>query len=128
MLVSESIQQSLFLHKQPIFLLFLDARSAFDNVFVKFLVRNLYNIGMDGNSLLYIKNRLSHRKTYLEWDKEILGPIDDEQGLEQGGCSSSDLYKFYNNELLSTVQKLDQGVDLGDGVVVSAVGQDDHIA
>ena len=59
---------------------------------------------MDGNSLLYINNRLTNPQTFCEWNREVSGPIADEDGLEQGGSNSSDLYKSYNNELLNTVQ------------------------
>ena len=72
-----------------------------------------------------MENRLLNRKTYCEWDKVLVGPILDEKGLEQGGCSSSDSYKLYNNELLTTNQKSEQGVDIGNGLVISAVGQAD---
>ena len=128
LLVTESVQQSLHHHHQPVFLLFLDARSAFDTVVISFLVRALYHTGMQGNSLNYIHNRLHNRITYCDWDKTLMGPIFDQQGLEQGGCNSSDLYKIYNNELLEVVQQSCQGVDLGNGLVVSGVGQADDIA
>ena len=73
-----------------------------------------------GNSLNYINNRLSYRLTYCDWDKEIVGPITDQHGLEQGECNSSDLYKLYNNELLKIVQSSNQGIDMGDGLVISS--------
>ena len=75
----------MYTSKQPIFLLFLDARSAFDTVVIKYLIRNLFFTGTTGDDLIYINNRLMNRKTYCEWDKVIVGPISDEQGLEQGG-------------------------------------------
>ena len=128
LLVTESVQQSLYKHHQPVFLLFLDAKSAFDTVVISFLVRSLYFSGMQGNSLNYIHNRLLNRLTYCEWNRKLMGPICDKQGLEQGGCNSSDFYKIYNNELLEVVQKSSQGVDLGQGLVVSGVGQADDIA
>ena len=128
LLVTETIQHSLYNLKEPLFMLLLDARSAFDTVVTKFLVRNLYLTGMTGSSLLYMDNRLSNRVTYCSWDQELMGPIRDEHGLEQGGCNSSDNYKIYNNELLKTVQKSCQGVDLGNHLVVSAVGQADDVA
>ena len=106
-------------------MLFLDARSAFDTVVIEFLVRNLYIAGMGGNSLLYIKNRLSNRITFCNWDGKVMGPIYDQHGLEQGGCNSSDWYKIYNNELLKTIQKSKQGVDIGPGLTISSVGQAD---
>ena len=83
-----------------VFLLFLDARIAFDSVVISFLIRTLYFSGMQGNSINYIHSRLNNRLTYCDWDKVLMGPIFDQQGLEQGGCSSSDLYKIYKNELL----------------------------
>ena len=75
------------------FLLLLDARSAFDTVVTKFLVRNLFLAGMSGNALLYMNNRLTHRLTYCNWEQELMGPIHDEHGLEQGGCNSRENYK-----------------------------------
>ena len=127
LMITETIQHSLHHSKEPVFLLFLDARSAFDTVVLQFLIRCLYFTGMDGNSLHYINNRLSNRHTYCDWDRELLGPVVDEHGLEQGGCNSSDLYKVYNNELLTTAQDLHQGVDLGNNLIVSAVGQADDV-
>ena len=57
-----------------------------------------------------------------------MSPIRDELGLEQGGCTSSESYKVYNNDLLKILQDSAQGVDMGDGLVVSGVGQADDIA
>ena len=128
LLVTEAIQHSLYNLKEPLFMLLLDARSAFDTVVTKFLVRNLYLAGMTDSSLLYMNNRLNNRVTYCSWEQELMGPIKDEHGLEQGGCNSSDIYKIYNNELLKTVQNSCQGVDLGNNLVVSGVGQADGVA
>ena len=80
---------------------------------------------MEGQSLLYMENRLASRITFCEFDKTLAGPIKDERGTEQGGVSSSDTYKIYNNELLSVAQQSKLGVELSSGVTVSAVGQAD---
>ena len=111
--------------QKPIFLLFLDAKSAFDSVFIPYLIRKLYWSGMDKQAVLYLDNRLSNRVTVCEWDKDIVGPIVDEHGLEQGGVNSSDCYKIYNNELLQQSQATGLGVNLHNVQVVSAVGQAD---
>ena len=126
LMVTEIIQHSRA-KKLPLFLLFLDARSAFDTVVTEFLVRNLYLAGVDGNSLIYINDRLSNRKTYCDWDKVIMGPIFDEQGTEQGGINSSDFYKIYNNPLLESLQASKQGVFLGNNLTISAIGQADDV-
>ena len=128
LLITESIQHSLLSSHKPVFMLFLDAKSAFDTVVIEFLIRNLYLLGMSGHSLLYLANRLKNRVTYCNWKQDLLGPIFDEHGLEQGGVNSSDLYKIYNNDLLKSIQNLKQGVDLGDSHNISVVGQADDIA
>ena len=125
LLITEAIQHSIFSTKQPIFLLFLDAKSAFEAVIIAYLTRSLYLTGMNQQAVLYMDNRLKSRLTVLEFGKVMVGPIDDEQGLEQGGVSSSDCYKLYNNELLKLVQNSRLGVDMGSSLVLSGVGQAD---
>ena len=73
-------------------------------------------------ALLLLNKRLVNRKTYVDWNKTIMGPIADEHGLEQGGVNSSEFYKLYNNELLDTLQRSGQGVILSSSLTVSAVG------
>ena len=128
LLVTEAIQHSKFKSKKPVFLLLLDAKSAFDAVIVPYLVRNLYMSGMEGHSVLYMENRLANRITFLDFDKILVGPVYDQKGLEQGGVSSSDCYKIYNNELFDLAQTSNLGVDLGGNLVISAVGQADDAA
>ena len=143
LLLSESIQHSLYSIKEPIFILYLDAQSAFDVVLRELLVRNLFhNCDTNGNTLLYINNRLGSRKTFIDWDGELMGPIKDERGLEQGGVNSSDFYKIYGKEQLATAQDSALGVKFGESVrlveddgdahggnlTVSAIGQADDTA
>ena len=91
LLLTEAVQYSLFTDKKPLFALFLDARSAFDSVLRKILVNKLFHCGTTGQSLLFLNNRLEARTTFVEWDKQLMGPIVDEQGVEQGGINSGDL-------------------------------------
>ena len=56
-----------------------------------------------------------------------MGPIDDQCGLEQGGINSSDLYKIYGREQLSSSQDSQLGVKLGN-LTISAIGQADDTA
>ena len=53
-----------------------------------------------------------------------MGPIHDQRGLEQGGVSSSDFYKIYGKEQLSTAQESKLGVKLGN-LTISGIGQAD---
>ena len=125
LLVTEVIRHSIHTLKEPAYLLFLDARSAFDRVVPELLVRNLFLTGMTGNSINYINNRLTNRVTYIDWDRNIMGPIVDELGLEQGGPNSSDWYKIYSNNHLKTAQDSQQGISIGgfpESQVISAIG------
>ena len=79
---------------------------------------------MENQGVIYLNHRLTNRRTVLEFDKTMAGPIIDQQGLEQGGVSSSDCYKLYSNELFENVQESNLGVDMG-GAVISCVGQAD---
>ena len=50
---------------QPIFCLFLDARSAFDLTIREIMTRKLYLCGTTGQNLLYLDNRMKSRKKHL---------------------------------------------------------------
>ena len=65
-------------------------------------MRNLFFAGTNDERLLYLDKRLSSRLTFCDYDKQLMGPIFDTRGLEQGSVSSSDKYKLYNNEQASS--------------------------
>ena len=126
LLVTEVVQHSLYVKNRPAFLLALDAQSAFDRCLRQILVCELYKAELDGDAITFIDNRLSNRSTVYEWNGELMGPGRDDTGFEQGGINSSDFYKLYNNEQLSTAQASCLGIDLG-STVVSAIGQADDV-
>ena len=85
---------------------------------------------------MYLDQRLKSRKTYVEWDHQMMGPINDKMGVEQGGCASDRLYQLTNDEQLETAQRSELGVDMGLVVdsnnnivkqILSAVGQADDV-
>ena len=121
LMLTETIQHSLHVAKKQVFVLFLDAKSAFDKVLRECVVKNAYLTGTDGHGLLYINSRLQHRKTYVEWDKTLMGPINDKLGVEQGGVNSDRFYKLTNNTQLNTAQHSGLGVDIGSSIL-SAIG------
>ena len=126
-LLTEAIQHSLYTIKEPLYVLYLDAQSAFDVVLREHLIRNLFHINTDGHTLLYINNRLGHRRTFIDWEGNLMGPIIDECGLEQGGVNSSDFYKIFGKEQLATAQLSELGVRIGN-LVISGIGQADDTA
>ena len=127
LLLTEAIQYSLFSSSQPLYVLYLDARSAYDRVVPEFLIRNLFQSGTSDQSLLYINERLRNRLTFCEWDSNLMGPIADTQGVEQGGVNSDQYYKLTNNEQLSMAQDSQLGVPMAN-ITISAIGFADDAA
>ena len=127
LLLTETIQHSINVSKLPVFAIFLDAKSAFDRVLKEILVRNMFIAGTNDQRLVYLDQRLSNRKTYCEYDKQMMGPIFDTRGLEQGGVSSSDMYKLYNNEQATVAQYSSLGVPVRDIFVSDISLADDAV-
>ena len=123
-LLTECIKYSQNVLKKPLYVLYLDASSAFDVVQKELLINNLYSLHHNDNLILHIANRLSNRQTILDWDGVLMGPIADEQGLEQGGLNSSEFYKIFAKEQLTTAQMSELGVRMKN-LTVSAIGQAD---
>ena len=127
LLLSESLNFSLYSLKKPMFLLLLDAKSAFDLIPKESIIVNAFKAGTTDQGLVYLDNRLGNRLTYCEWSKTIMGPIIDKLGVEQGGVNSDKLYKLANNDQLNVAQLSDLGVQLGTATI-SAIGQADDSA
>ena len=126
LLVTITIQHSLN-NKLPAFVILLDAESAFDLVRREILVRRLYFDTTKDQRVRYFDLRLANRTTYCQWDGELMGPINDELGEEQGGPNSSEFYKIYNNEQLTSAQESGLGVTV-DNVHVASAGHADDCA
>ena len=127
LLLTETIQYSLYVDQQPVLVLLLDAQSAFDRILYETVIRAAYLAGSAGQGLIYLNNRLSNRKTCVEWEKTLMGPFQDELGVEQGGLLSDREYKLCNNSELKVTQNSQLGVDIGP-VNISSVGQADDVA
>ena len=134
--ITEAVIQGLYVNKEPVYFLSLDALSAFDRVIIEHAIREAYLAGTQDEGLVYLDNRLKSRETFIEWDTEILGPIRDTNGLEQGAPASDRVYRLVNNEQLRTAQKSELGVYLGlfvessgelVNLVLSATGQADDV-
>ena len=81
LLLTSSILNSLNL-SIPLFVLLLDAKSAFDLVIREILVRRLFLDSTPDQRVRYWDLRLANRTTYCQWDGHTMGPIKDELGVE----------------------------------------------
>ena len=126
LLLTTTIQHSFSQHK-PLFVLLLDAESAFDHVLRQIMVRRLYLDTTKDQRVIFWDQRLANRTTYCQWGNSVMGPIYDQRGVEQGGPNSSEFYKIYNNEQLDTAQSSSLGTNVM-GEAVAAIGQADDTA
>ena len=127
LLLTEAIQYSVHKTKTPIFVLFLDAKSAFDVVIRQNVIVDAYKAGTRDQGLIYLDNRMKNRRTFPQWETTLLGLIEDKRGLEQGAVNSDRLYKLYNNTQLTEAQDSGLGIMLGD-IITASIGQADDCA
>ena len=121
------MNSSLYSAKKPVYILLLDAKSAFDLMPRESIIVNAYKAGTHDQGLTYLSNRLGSRLTYCEWSKALMGPIMDLLGVEQGGINSDRLYKLANNDQLTVAQHSNLGIDIQSSII-SAIGQADDSA
>ena len=124
LLLTEAINYSLYTAKKPAYLLLLDAKSAFDLILRENIIVEAFKAGSVDQGLLYLDNRLRSRLTYCEWNKELMGPIHDLMGVEQGGKNSDRLYKLANNCQIKVAQHSGLGINMG-STITSYIGQAD---
>ena len=78
-------------------------------------------------SLIYLANRLANRKTYLHYGHEIMGPITDNAGVEQGGICSGDEFQLITNTETDALNGSNLGVDLGHSSIAAITAANDEV-
>ena len=109
----------------PVYIAFLDAKSAFDVVSHKSLMRKLFNIGVEGNMWTLINSLHKDAKSAVKWQGEISEQFRVEQGVRQGGILSTDLYKVYNDGLLDRLTIAENATRIGPIICVAPTCADD---
>ena len=86
--------------KEPLFLTFLDTSKAFDVVHHKGMLNALHEQGVQGSLWKLFDSMYTGIKSAVKWDGQLSSPFEEEQGIRQGGPSSSDNYKAGKNKPL----------------------------
>ena len=99
------------------------------------MIENAFRTGTTGHSLNIINNRLTNRSSYIKFNNDVIGPINDTQGVEQGGLLSDRLFRLVGNDQLLFAQISKLGVPLHypnhptptqiPKLIISAIGQAD---
>jgi hypothetical protein len=83
----------------------LDAKSAFDVVVHKNLLKKLYHLGIQDKHWTLIKSLHTNASSAIKFNGLVLENFNILQGVRQGGLLSADLYKIYIDPLLKQLQQ-----------------------
>ncbi len=112
LLVSEVINEAKD-GRRPVYMATLDVEKAFDVVAHDILFQKLDSRGINGDDWLLIKSIYTNATTEIKWNCELSNPIDQLQGVRQGGILSTTLYKVYNQSILDCLQRAQLGFKIG---------------
>jgi hypothetical protein len=87
--------------RQPLQITFMDASKAFDVVDHSSMLRHLYNRGVCGKLWLVMDDLYTGTKSAVKWDGQISPTFAEEQGIRQGGVSSTTLFNNRSTPLLN---------------------------
>ena len=110
---------------EGLYLATLDAEKAFDVVWHASLLRKLFIDGIHGDTWLLIKSLHDKAYTQIKWGSSLSEPIEIKQGIRQGAKLSTTLYKRYNNGLLTSLEDMNLGVNIGTENITSPTCADD---
>ena len=113
----------------PIIHTYLDTKAVFDSSLKEHAVREIYQAASEvpSQSILYIANRLSSRKTFLKHNTTVMGPISDTRGVEQGGIWSSQLFQLTTDSVIKTLNDSGLNVNIGDISLAALALVDDQV-
>ena len=101
--------------KEPTIYRMLDAKSAFDVVRHKNLIRKLNYMGLSEQNILMIDQLYKNATSKVKWKSQLSDVFSIEQGVRQGGTLdlSADLYKVYVYQLLNMLADSNIGGKIG---------------
>ena len=129
LLLTETICYATLTLGIALWVLLLDKQSAFDSVLKEHILSEAYSAADNhaDQSLVYMANRLTNRRTFLQFSTTLMGPIHDRRGVEQGGVNSGDQFKLANNKELIITNCAGLGLDMGE-TSVGSIGVADDVA
>ena len=113
--------------RKPLYLAFLDAKSAFDVVFHESLLRKLFHIGIEGNTWTLIQSLHQDAESVIKWNGAYSDIFKLQQGVRQGGILSTHLFKVYGNDLLDRLKMPGIGSYIGEIPCIAPTCADDMV-
>jgi hypothetical protein len=114
-------------HSHPLHITYMDASKAFDIAWHSTMLCKMYDRGIRDDLWLLLCNMYDGITTKIKWKGKISRPIDERQGIRQGGNISADQFKCHINPLLDRITHHNIGYQVGT-IPVSAITCADDIA
>ena len=111
--------------RKPLYVAFLDVKSAFDVVSHESLMRKLFHTGIEGAEWMLIRSLHQTAESVIKWDGHYSEAFEIRQGVRQRGILSTDLYKVYGNNLLDRLKIPVIGCHIGEICCVAPICADD---
>ena len=100
-------------YSRPLFVCFIDFKSAFDLVNRFALLYKLLNYGISGNFFAVIRSMFKNASSRVKWNGELGNIFENVNGVLQGGVMSPTLFNLFVEDLSSYLDN-SKGVTIGD--------------
>ena len=112
--------------KKPLYVCFVDFKSAFDLVNRQALYYKLQKQDIKGKFYKIIRSMLNNAKSRVKWDSSIGDIIDNLYGVIQGGVLSPSLFKMFIEDLPKYLDK-ETGIQMGEILINYLLHADDLV-
>lgn len=99
--------------KSCLYVALMDAKKAFDVLWHTGLLRQMFNFGIEGNNWLFFEEWYKNVTSKIKWNGSLSRPIQEQQGVRQGGVWSPSAYKIFIDRLLELFQTNQLGAYIG---------------
>ena len=112
--------------KRPVFVCFVDFKSAFDKVNRQGLLYKLKKSGIQGKMFDVLRNMFNKAKSKVKWNGQLGHSFINPSGVLQGGVISPNLFKIYLNDIRNYLGD-DCGVQIGELILNYLLFADDLV-
>ena len=106
---------------------FIDFKKAFDFINRDMLLVKLLNLGINGKMYLALKNMLINTRSCVKINDKYTEFFHVLNGVRQGDPISSSLFSVYINDLVSDINTLKMGINIGEDLVSLLLYADDLV-
>ena len=99
--------------KRPLYVCYVDFKSAFDYVNRSALLYKIFERGIGGKYFQILKSMYNNARSRVKWDGQLGRIFDNLTGVLQGSVVSPTLFKLFLDDLKDYLQK-NKGVSVGD--------------